>query len=52
LYLVNDVMVKCEVKKWSVTVGVGICFDPMGSLLEQIIFSCRMRTKPREHTKW
>jgi len=68
LYLVNDVMVKCEMKMWYVTVEVGICLDPMGNPLEQIIFinwnrsfpysigmdhfSCRMRIIPREHTKW
>jgi len=37
LHLVNDVMVKCEVLRWSVMVGVGVCLDPTDNLLVWII---------------
>ena len=46
MHLVNDVMVKCEVREWSVMVRVKHPF-----LVPQIS-SHRMRTKPREHTWW
>jgi len=60
-YLVGDVMLKCVVKLWSVTLevvseswfhGYSFIMDHFPYSIGMDYLSCRMRTKLREHTKW